>query len=186
MSLNKPIRYAKVPLRKVLKRVSRRRQKRGYYWDGIQFVSTGIATAGAVFVLVDTVAQEFMPATCVRIRGHVTVGHWGSASMTAKGQVFMKIMYVEVNDAQAMTGDHSGQDSHEEDIAQRQLWTYSELFPEAIGEVGQGLSSQIEIDVKSKIRLEPHGKKLLVLIVDAVAVNHIVISGYVRALLQHG
>ena len=160
---------------------------RGRYWDGLQWSTTGISTTTSAFVLVDSTAQEFMPATVVRIRGQVTVGHWGTSSTSAKGTCVMKIMYVEVNDAGTMTGDHSGIDTHEEDIAIRQLWAYQVTLNQTeTATVAEGPFVNVEVDVKSKIKLEPSGKKLLVLLIDADATNHIVVSGYVRALLLHG
>ena len=157
------------------------RKKRGTYWDGIQFPTTSLTTTQAVFVLVDTTAQEFMPATLERIRGSLNVRSFHATSNVA---VRMKIMYVEVNDAQTMTGDHAATDTHEEDIAIRQLWTKSMAMP-ALDENANSIEN-FEIDVKAKLKLEPSGKKLLVLLVDASAASSAVLSGYLRCLLLHG
>ncbi len=170
-------------------RSSGRSSRRRGYWDGNQWPSTAIPTGGTVIELVNTTAQEFMPATMVRIRGHICLAHTGSAAESAVVEVFQKIMYVEVNDAQAMTGDHMGIDTHEEDIAQRQLWTHATLMSTdnaVSGTESGGPTLQIEVDVKVKIKMEPHGKKLLVLLQDSTATNHVNSVGYLRCYLQHG
>ncbi len=174
------------------RRTSRGRSKRGYYWDGLQFPPTNIASTTSVFELVGSTAQEFMPATMVRIRGHLTLANNGSDASTAGVDCGLKIMYVEADDALLMTGDHQGIDTHEEDIAARQLWTYHDrLHERGTGTDTDGGKStidtvRIEIDVKVKIILVPSGKKLLVLLADASAANRLQLSGYIRCLLQHG
>ena len=158
-----------------------RGKKRGYYWDGLQFSTTALDTTDIALVLVDATAQEFMPATLLRIRGHLSVRSFHATSNVA---VRMKLLYVEVNDAGTMTGDHSATDTHEEDIAIRQLYTNNLHMP-ALDENGSTIHN-FEVDVKAKLKLEPSGKKLLVLLVDASTTSSAVISGYLRCLLLHG
>ena len=155
--------------------MSRRRKARRYYWDGLQFPTTAIPVPGNAFELIGTTAQEFMPGTLVRVRGHLSV-----ASTDVSGtEVAMKLMYVEVNDAQTMSGDHSAIDTHEEDIAIRQLWTYHTMIRGATAGQPDDVV-RIEVDVKSKLRLEPHGKKLLLLLVAAGTAGRASMAGYLR------
>ncbi len=159
----------------------RRQATRGTYWDGIQFPATSLTTSGSIFVLVDTTAQEFMPATVKRIRGHLGLR---SFHATTQVRVGLKIMYVEVNDAQTMTGDHSAFDTHEEDIAIRQMYTKTFQMP-PLDELGDNIFN-FEVDVKSQLKLEPSGKKLLVLLAEADFNSAVNMDGYLRVLLHHG
>ncbi len=165
-----------------------RRRRRSIYWDGLQFPLTNIAAGATVFVLVDTVAQEFMPATVQRIIGNIQLSNSGSDAATAGVGVGLKIMYVEVNDAQTMSGDHRGIDTNEEDIAQRQLWAWHGRLQSAGANLDAGdiESLHFQIDMHGKLKLEPHGKKLLVLIAHATAVNRAQISGNLRIPIAHG
>ncbi len=158
------------------------------YTDGLQWPLTNVPSTGVVLVLVDTTAQEFMPATLQRIVGYVDIANSGSDAATAGSDAAFKIMYVEVNDAQTMSGDHAGIDTHEEDIAQRQLWTFNGRFHTmgANADAGDIDRLRIPIDMRGKLKLEPHGKKLLVLIGDATASNRIQVTGYLRCFLKHG
>ncbi len=158
--------------------MARGKGRRGYYWDGLQVPRTTTPTTTAVNVLVDTTAQEFMPATLTRIRGILTF----SMSADTVNECRAKLLYVEVNDAQTMTGDHAAIDTHEEDIAQRQLWAAQYMQPATTVRTSQGF----EIDVKAKLRLEPHGKKLLVLLVQAASATRTDFTLNARCLLQHG
>ena len=172
-------------------RNSRRRSggrgRRTYYWDGIQFPLTNVPATGQPFELIGATSQEFMPATLVRVRGFLTAGHVGSASNVQNTLLSLKLMYLELNDAGALTGDDTAIDTNEEDIAKRQLWTYHTAFPITVDtEEGKGLFITIEVDVKVKIRLDPSGKRTLVLLADASATNAIQIAGYLRALMLHG
>ena len=159
--------------------------RKGFYWDGLQFARTALTTTDSVFVLVDTTAQEFMPATVVTVRGTI-IWDQGGSSGASPCTGHAKLMYVEVNDAQSMTGDHSAIDTHEEDIAQRQLWTDTARFTGLATAGDNGAYWRSELDVKAKIKLEPHGKKLLVLLVAATAANIMGLTGYIRVGLVHG
>lgn len=159
----------------------RRRPKKGTYWDGLQFPATALTTAGVVFELIGPVSQEFMPATLVRIRGHLSVR---SFHATTNVRVGMKIMYVEVNDAGSMTGDHSAFDTHEEDIAVRQIYTKVLEMP-PLDELGDNIMNW-EVDVKSQISLASSGKQILALLGEADVNSAANMSGYLRCLLLHG
>ena len=156
-----------------------RGKRNGYYWDGLQWPATALTTAPSLFELIGQTAQEFMPGTLVRIRGFIALRGAHASSM---GDCVQKIMYVELNDAGTMTGDHAGIDTHEEDIAQRQLWTHHAVVghldasPEVV---------IIEVDVRVKIRLEPHSKKALILLADVVTNGTVTSSGYLRCLVQY-
>ena len=159
-------------------------RKAGFYWDGLQVPSTNVTTAGVVNVIVDTTAQEFMPATVVSVRGFLNLTADGSDAANGRVRIAAKIMYVEVNDAQVMTGDHNAIDTHEEDIAQRQLWSYSSLLP-ANQSGGAAAFENVELNVKTSIRMEPHGKKLLVLLLQSDVANRARFALYSRVLLRY-
>ncbi len=163
--------------------MGRRGRKRGTYWDGLQWPQTAIVTTGTLFELVGSTAQEFMPATLVSIRGSISL-----MCVSAAGPVeaYMKILYVELNDAGTMTGDHAGLDSHEEDIAARHLWSGVRLIGSAEAGPTEEQSVHIDIDVKAKLKLDSGGKKALILLMDTNSDSRLVSMGYLRCLLLHG
>lgn len=140
-------------------------------------------TTGTVFELIGPTAQEFMPATLERIRGSITLMNISAAGPT---EAYLKIMYVEVNDAGTITGDHAGLDTHEEDIAVRQLWTGVRLIGSAEAGPTEEQSVHIDIDVKARVRIKTSGKAILALIMDTDANSRLVTMGYLRCLLSHG
>ncbi len=158
----------------------RQAPRRGYYWDGLQWPSTAIVTAGTAFELVGPTAQEFMPGTITRIRGFITM----MQSSTTGGQLAHKIMYLEVNDAGAITGDHQAIDTDEEDIAMRQLWTH-QMSSRAVATSDGQENLNVEVDVRVKVKLQASGKWILALIADATTASTYITSGYLRALIQH-
>ena len=155
--------------------MGRRGKRRRYYWDGLQFPATNVPVANNVHVLVGTTAQEFMPGTVVRVRGSLCLMSTDSSAT----EVGMKLMYVEFNDAQTMSGDHLPIDTHEEDIAARQLWTYYTTIRGSTAGQPDDIR-QIDLDVRSKVRLVPSGKMSLVLLSSATTTSRASISGYVR------
>ncbi len=156
--------------------MSRGRKKKRYYWDGLQVANQAVIAAGSENAIIAQTRQEFMPSTLIRVRGQITY-----EAITATGNlVRSKLMYVEVNDASAMTGDHAAIDTHEEDIAVRQLWTY-QYIQSAINTVGH---ETVEIDIKAKVKLDPAGKKLLVLLTQSTSDNRTRMDFYLRALTQ--
>ncbi len=152
-------------------------RRTGYYWDGIQVPRTTVGTTSSVIVLVDTTAQEFMPATLMSVRGTLTF----SMSADTVNECAAKMVYVEVNDAQAMTGDWAAFDTHEEDIAQRQLWTAQYMQPATASR----FSRDYEFNVKTKLKLSSAGKHLLVLLVQAKSATRTDFSVNARCLLLH-
>ena len=160
------------------------RPRRGYYWDGLQFGSTAITTSGASFELINPTAQEFMPGTLVRIRGNLTLQNAGSDKVNGNVSVGLKIMYLEVNDAGTITGDSAGIDTHEEDIARRQLWTHHALLGSS-GSTSNWATQFLPVDIKAKVKLESSGKMILALLADASQTNRAVIAGYLRCLIMH-
>jgi len=152
--------------------------RKGYYWDGLQVPRTAVTTTNSVNVLVDTTAQEFMPATLMRIRGMLTF----IPSADTVNECRAKLVYVEVNDAQTMTGDWSAIDTHEEDIAQRQLWAGQYSQPATANRTAVDL----EIDVKVKLKLSAAGKHLLVLLLQAATTGRTDSLLNARCLLLHG
>ncbi len=167
----------------------RRRQapRRGYYWDGLQVGSTNIGSSGTVFELVNPVAQEFMPATLVRVRGYLQIANSGTDAANGGVQAAAKLMYIEVNDAGTITGDHQAIDTDEEDIAARQLWTWQGQLQErgAAADASDTDTVRIEVDVRVKLKLVASGKKILALLMDASSANRAVANMYLRCLLMH-
>ncbi len=141
-------------------------------------------TTGVVFELIGPVAQEFMPGTLVRIRGWVTLANSGANKAASGVSYGMKIMYVEVNDAGTMTGDHQALDTHEEDIANRQLWARAGRLSVTDASANDA-SVDIEIDVKAKLKLRASGKWILALLLDTNADSKLESTGYIRALILH-
>ncbi len=166
----------------------RSRSRKRVYTDGLQWPLTNIGASNTLFELIGTTAQEFMPAKLDRIIGNMTLANSGSDAATAGVDVGLKIMYVEVNDAQTITGDHKGIDTNEEDIAQRQLWAWHGRL-QTMGAAADASDIdviQFDIDTHGSLTLEPHGKKLLLLIADATAANRAQITGNIRIFLEHG
>ena len=168
----------------------RQAPRRGYYWDGLQWPATAVPAGPAqtALVLVDSTAQEFMPATLVRIRGNMWVQNSGSASDAGPSVINAKLMYVEVTDAQTMSGDHQAIDTHEEDIAIRQLWAHTWRGAATVaGAEDEAVVIDAEVDVKAKLKLHASGKALLLMLLEtSSAANFWVTGGYLRCLLQHG
>ncbi len=165
---------------------SRRRQsgprpKPRYYWDGIQWPSTTITTGQTIFELVSPTAQEFMPATLERIRGVICLRGIHATSEATVGQ---KIGYYEIDDAGNITGDVSAIDTHEEDIALRQIWSQHTLLG-AEDQPGPGIIN-IEVDVRAKVKFSASGKMILALIQEVAAASTAVSAGYLRCLMRHG
>ena len=160
--------------------------RRRFAWDGIQVGSTGVAQAGAALVLVDGTTVENRPGTVTRIVGDITLGNWGTAAEAAKVAYFCKILVVELNDAGAMSGDHAGLDTNEEDVGARQLWTAAGLLPESATDVGENEGYvNLHIDVKGQQKIPPGGKHALVMLIDADGDNRLVIAAYVRVLMRY-
>lgn len=175
------------------RRHSRGRQsgrRPGYYWDGIQLPATAVPAGAAqnIIVLIDQTAQEFMPATLVRIRGNMWVHNSGTASDGGATVLNAKLMYLEVNDALTVTGDHQAIDTNEEDIAARQLWQHTYRAGATVaGQEDEALVIDTEIDVKAKLRLRASGKWLLVLLSETSSPANFWTQGAsLRCLMRHG
>ena len=92
-------------------------------------------------------------------------------------------MRLEVNDAGTLTGDDQGIDSHEEDIAKRQLWMSSgTIFEEVPAAMGVREVNFI-INVNVKIILG-HPKQELIMLLDSSANSRLQTTGYLRVLLK--
>ena len=167
--------------RKLRRQLGKRRGrgKKTYYWDGIQVPLTSLSSS-AVVEVVGTGSTEFKPSTLVRIRGHICFVSTATSGTT----VAAKILYVELNDAGAMTGDHAAIDTHEEDIAARQLWTYYRPLRGATAGQPDDVAFA-EVDVKAKLRLESHGKKSVVLLLEGSSGANASFTVNLRALLMN-
>ncbi len=158
--------------------MARGRRKPRYYWDGIQWPQTAIDTT-ASFALTSQTSQEFMPGTIERIRGWIS---FRGVHATTTGLINAKLMYLEVNDATAITGDAAAIDTHEEDIATRQLWTFASF----IGALDEDNLITLPVDIKAKLRLDSAGKKGLFLLMQTTVTATVVTMGYLRALVRMG
>ncbi len=138
-------------------------RRRGYYWDGVQTVEVVVTAADSFFVLTDGIDAEHHPGTLVRVRGTVAL----RATTATSNAVFMKLMYLPIDDAGNVPGDDSAIDIHEEDIAARQLWTHVYMQGDAAG-AGFQPAVNIDIDIKAKIRMWVSGKQELLLLVRGV------------------
>lgn len=164
---------------------NQRRKRPSYYWDGIQFPLIPISTTGIALILVDSTALEFMPRTLVRICGNLTIINNDSDSGTGSVDVGLKIVGMQVTDAGTTGEDINAIDTHEEDIARRQLWThYVTLGDDATGSGGSSDNVKIEVDVRVKLKLSASGKMLLALFGQSSIVDRANISGYLRCLLR--
>jgi len=151
------------------------------YWAGIQFPTTAITTGRLINVLVDKTVGEFMSRTIVSVRGWITYANHGSDSVNGPVRVASKLGLVDANDAGTLN-EFQPLDTDQEDIARRQLWTYSTIIPQTELNAGEGRVIQVEINVKVKIKLPPTGKALFVMVHSADITNRAVIAGYLRAL----
>jgi len=124
-----------------------------------------------------------MPRTLVSIRGHFNVSNSGSDATNGDVFVSAKLLYLPVDDAQTVEPDFHPTDVHAEDIARRQLWTWSgQLFKETAGVLPDSI--RFEVNVKTKLKLSPAGKEILFLAFDATPTARAVTSGYLRVLLR--
>lgn len=160
-----------------------RRKKLAYYWDGVQFPPTLVTTARLFSVLVDRVDSEDRGRVLQTIRGYLTYQNGGTDAQNGAVRVVSKIMMFNLNDAGAVTDDTGAIDTQEEDIALRQLWTYSTVLPGALGLPADSLPVTIEIEVKVKIVIPPNGKVNVALMTAADVTNRCLLSGYLRALV---
>ncbi len=137
-------------------------------------------TAGnLVFVIIDGFQSEFHPGTLVRVRGQIAY----RATLATSNNVLAKMMYVEVNDAQTMSGDHSAIDTHEEDIAQHIIWQHTYMQPSA-ADAGDQDAVTIEVDVRAKVKLSASGKMILALIIGGANNARTNVSVNLRALVM--
>ena len=117
----------------------------------------------------------------MRIRGWINL----AADAVSGNSVGLKLLYAETNDAGTMTGDHSGIDTQEEDVAVRQLWT-AYYVQQTVASTDALRVQTYEVDIKAKLKLEASSKKQLVLLMTAASANRTESSGYLRCLLLHG
>ena len=173
-------------------RISRRRsggakRKKRTYWGGIQWPDTGIPGNPSRQILVVLSAQsvEFMSRTAVRIRGFITYMNQGANADLGQVRIVSKLMLVRVDDAGAVPADYIPIDTNEEDIADRQGWTYSTTLKAApVLLNAEGPTQQVEVDIKAKFRMPSDGKHILVLLSSASASSRALTSGYLRCLTE--
>ncbi len=171
-----------MPGRQTRRGGGRGRSKPTYKWTGLQWSPTDVGTAGVAFVLAGGVEVErYGKCTVERVRGFIRCANTDSDSLNGVARLGLKMMALEINDAGTKTGDDSGLDTDEEDIAKRQLWTYyTVLEPE---EDAYNDVVRIEIDVKVRIFLM-HPKQELMLLADCAVNDRLRVDGYLRVLLK--
>ncbi len=148
---------------------SSRRKARKYHWLGVQPPETVINVAAptlVVAILMDSPQMERNPGTMIRVRGNLT---WLQAT-TAGNTARAKMMMLQVNDAQNLTGDDQPIDNNEEDIAKRQLWS-SQFAQQTVATTDGHRTVEVDIDVKVKIKIPTDGKHIFALLFEAVTAN---------------
>ncbi len=124
-----------------------------------------------------------MSRTGVSIRGWLTYSNSGSAADIGQVRVVSKILVASLLDSGGVSDDTKAIDTHEEDIAWRQLWTYSTLL-ESPAVILEGRNLTIEVNVKVKFKLPNDGKHALVMMTQSDVVNRATLTGYLRVLAQ--
>jgi len=149
---------------------------RKYHWDGIQMPRTAVVTAVSLAVLIDPTESDFIPATVVRVRGVLSFIPVADTVNECRA----KMLYVELNDAGSMSGDHAAIDTDSEDIAQRILWQGQHAQPATtLRQV-----THLDIDMKAKLRIDASSKKALVIIFQATTTARTDMILNARVLLQ--
>ncbi len=159
--------------------------KKRTYWGGIQFPPTAIPVAAGrlIQVVLSAQAVEFMSRTAVRIRGWVTYANTGADADLGIVGIISKLQLVRLDDAGAVPVDYQPIDTHEEDIADRQGWTYSTVLAAAPVLLNiEGPQQTVELDIKAKFRMPSDGKHVLVMMTQARSVNRGTMAGYIRCL----
>ena len=151
--------------------------RKTYYWDGLQWPLTSMNSLnGEVFELVNPTAVEFMPRTMERVRGFIGL----TADSTARNVIVMKIMMLKLEDSGSVNPDNQAIDTFEEEIAQRQLWTWTGMTQDA----SRHDHIIIEVDIKVKIKIPSAGRYGIFLLADPTIVDVTSIFGYLRVLLR--
>ncbi len=163
--------------------MTRRRTGRGgrrppvsYRWTGVQASNIALSSTDTAVVLLDDIDIN-EAGTLVRIRGHLI---W--EAITATGNLLRaKLLYMEINDAAAITGDHSASDTSREDIAARILWEHTWVQ----SAINTEPAVDVEIDVKAKMRLRLGEKFVMALLLFATSASRSRASLNMRALIQN-
>lgn len=134
--------------------------KRKSHWYGIQSVTTTlpVTASKAVFVMIPATRAEHGPLTCVAIRG--TVSLWNVSTGT-RYTAAAKIAKYELEDGGAIAQDIFPLDTHEEDIARRQIWTTMLRMQHQNTAIPGGNEHTINININVKIIIGSSGKEEL-------------------------
>jgi len=168
------------------KRRSTSRKKPRYIWTGLQVnAPTVITTGGVANVIVSEQTVENLGAvTLERIVGELRLTNDGSDAANGGVSAMGKILVAEVNDAGAMTGDHAGFDTGEDDIAKRHLWSGATFLSDRLA-ASPMQTKDWQIDVHGRVRLQDQ-KVIIVLLLDVSVTNRARFVLYVRCLLRVG
>ncbi len=158
-----------------------------YTLGGVQWPTTDISTLGVALVVVSELhVERHGQLTVERIRGNVHIFNSDTDATGGGVQVAAKILLVELDDAGAVTGDHSGIDTHEEDIAVRHLWMQNvRCSANAVADEFRDGGYNLEVDVKVRIKISSPKQALLLFMASNVS-NRGQSCGYLRSLLRVG
>ncbi len=151
-------------------------------WFGLQFEEVALAADpgfNAFVILVD----DSLPSgrgTVIRTVGKITLNHSGVDADLTSAIVMAKVMAPQTNDAGAIVEDVFPFDNDIDDMGVRQLWTGSWTMPIALA---ANNAPTIDIDIDIKVKVTIRRKQLLALIIGSDIVDHVVCTGYIRALV---
>ncbi len=166
------------------RRFSRTSKRSATVWRGNQFENIAIGTGETFIVLVQrSDLEKYGKCTVVAVRGGVTFHISDTDSANGPARVGAKILKWRINDASAVTDDVSGLDAHEEDIEQRQLWTYTDYFSEE--STNHKENRRVEIFIKGGIILGGEKEEFGLVATSNVA-TRMRMTGYLRALVKLG
>lgn len=154
-------------------------------WRGVQFENIAVPAATDTFLVIvqQSDVEKYGKVTVVNIKGGMTFHNTDSDAAGGVVRVGAKILKWRVDDAANITDDVSGRDTDQEDIEQRQLWTYMDFFRASSANLV--VNRRVEISLKAMIVLGAEKEELGIVMTSSV-VNRIRVTGYVRALCLLG
>ena len=159
------------------------KSKPTYKWSGLQAGSTDVSTSGTAFVLVGgTEVEQYGKCTVVSVRGTLEVANSDSDAANGVVKYGIKLMKLNINDAGTITDDAFGIDSHEEDIAKRQLWTQHGVLTKQLAD-GATHRRQFILNVGVFVILA-NPKEELIMLLDAGNADRLQANCYLRVLLK--
>lgn len=138
------------------------------YWDGLQLPTTQLSDTVVVGILLDGASFEQHGCTIQRIVGSMDV--WNQSGST-RYTAATKICYVDQNDAGNVVEDVDPFDTHEEDIARRQLWQSYDRLNLNNTSVGAASHVRHQLDARGKVRIPGDGKRAVAIFMRSSAAN---------------